>query len=321
MKRHSAVAVAASALATVSVVLVAPSANADLVTHCVGTGGAVTVPGDLLVPAGESCTLEGTTVTGNVRVAAGSNLIVTGGTFNGEVRVAGDGYFDATDTTVTGQVVLAAGGFGVFMREVESGRVIIQPRGTAPIEGFLFVEQSTINGTVTSGVGEFALTNTQVTGNVSTNGAYYTDLTDSFVDGTLSVTNNEVGSVVCGSAIHNQATFTGNQGGVQLGPNGHLDSCATGSYFARDVMISSTTGRTVIDDNIINGRLVLETNTPIAEVAENNRIRGGIVGDHTEPAASRFATAAPRDATAGTRAADRRTTATAEATAAGPARI
>ena len=42
-------------------------ATAALVTHCIGTGGAVTVPNDLYVPAGESCSLEGTTVTGNVQ--------------------------------------------------------------------------------------------------------------------------------------------------------------------------------------------------------------------------------------------------------------
>lgn len=99
-----------SAVIAASVLAVAPTAHADLVTHCIGTGGAVTVPNDLLVPAGESCALTGTTITGNVTVAAGGNLVVTGGRVSGEVRVAADGYLDATETTVDGQVVLAAGG-------------------------------------------------------------------------------------------------------------------------------------------------------------------------------------------------------------------
>src|SRR5262245_50553272 len=117
MRRHSIAALAASALAVGAVVSVAPAANADLVTYCVGTGGAVTVPGDLFVPPGESCELDGTTVTGNVRIAAGADLVVTGGKFQRDVQIAADGYYDATNTAVTGQVTLAAGGFGIFMRD------------------------------------------------------------------------------------------------------------------------------------------------------------------------------------------------------------
>ena len=59
--------------------------------------------------------------------------------------------------------------------------------------------------------------NTQVGGNVSTSGAYYTDVRDSFVDGTLSVLNNLNGSVVCGGAVQGKSTFAGNLVGVQLG--------------------------------------------------------------------------------------------------------
>src|SRR5438067_4905126 len=110
MRRHTVAALAASALAVGSVVSVAPAANADLVTYCVGEGGAVTVPGDLFVPPGESCSLDGTTVTGNVRVAAGGNLVVKGGSFKKEVQIASEGYFDATNTTVGSQVTLAPGG-------------------------------------------------------------------------------------------------------------------------------------------------------------------------------------------------------------------
>src|SRR4051812_37081282 len=80
---------------TASLVGAASPAGAALVTYCVGTGGAVTVPNDLLVPAGESCSLEGTKITGNVRVAAGANLVIAGGIVNGEVQVAADGYLDS----------------------------------------------------------------------------------------------------------------------------------------------------------------------------------------------------------------------------------
>jgi hypothetical protein len=317
MRRQTAAALVASAVTIVSLVSAAPGASADLVTHCVGTGGAVTVPGDLLVPAGESCALDGTTVTGNVRVAAGADLVVTGGHFNGEVRVMADGYFDATNTDITGQLVLAAGGFGIFARDSHSGRVVVQPKGTATTEGFLFLQNTNVTGALTSSIGEVSVEDGEVTGNVSTDGAYYTDLHDTFVDGTLTVLNNATGSVVCGSAVQGKATFTGNGGGIQLGPNGSLDSCASGGFFGRDVAIANTTGAVRVDDNIINGQLQFTANTPIATVAPNNRIRGGITGEHQAPADFSARAAAAGRTTSEARASERRATATQSATAAG----
>lgn len=287
MRRHTVAALAASALAVGSVVVSAPAANADLVTYCIGTGGAVTVPGDLFVPPGESCELDGTTVTGNVRVAAGASLVVKTGTFQRDVQIAADGYYDATGTRVTGQITLAAGGFGIFMQDGGAASVTVAPKGTATTEGFLFLNHATVNGNVASSVGDVLIDEgTQITGNLSSDGAFYTDVRDSFVDGTLSVSNNATGSVVCGSAVQGLSTFTGNQGGVQLGPNGSLSGCATGGYFGRDVTIGNTSGPVRVDDNIINGKLMLSGNNPVATVAGNNRIRGGVSGDHQAPSAS-----------------------------------
>lgn len=321
MRRHSVAALAASALAVASVVTVAPTANADLVTYCVGTGGAVTVPGDLFVPPGESCSLDGTTVTGNVRVAAGADLVVKGGTFQRDVQIAADGYYDAENTAVTGQIVLASGGFGLFIENGSAGAVTVQPKGTATVEGFLFLDHVTVNGNVSSAVGDVLIDKgSQITGNLSTDGAFYTDVRDSFVDGTLSATNNLAGSVVCGGAVQGLSTFTGNQGGVQLGPNGALAGCASGGYFGRDVTISNTSGPVRLDDNIINGKLILSGNNPVAVVAPNNRIRGGVTGESQAPsAASTMSKAAPNKSTADDKAKDRKAKATKAAAEAGQA--
>ncbi|NYH40525.1 hypothetical protein HNR22_000252 [Micromonospora jinlongensis] len=313
-----------SAVIAASVLAVAPTAHADLVTHCIGTGGAVTVPNDLYVPAGESCALTGTTITGNVTVAAGGNLVVTGGRVSGEVRVAADGYLDATDTTVDGQVVLAAGGYGIFLKDAQTGTVTVRPKGSATIDSFLFAEESTVAGNVTVGAGEVRLDRgTQVQRNLSSTGTYYTDLHDSFVDGTLSVLNSATGSVVCGSAVRGKATFAGNLGGVQVGPNGALDSCASGGYWGGDVSITSTTGGVTIDDNIINGQLTVTGNDPAAQVAANNRIRGGVTGDQAATTTNRAArvAAGDREDAGDQRAEVRRTSAVQEATAAGVARL
>ncbi|MGC4853504.1 hypothetical protein ACLQ24_08925 [Micromonospora sp. DT4] len=313
-----------SAVIAASVLAVAPTAHADLVTHCIGTGGAVTVPNDLLVPAGESCALTGTTITGNVTVAAGANLVVTGGRVSGEVRVAADGYLDATETTVDGQVVLAAGGYGLFLSDAQTGALTVRPKGSATIDSFLFAEASTIGGNVTVGAGEVRLDDgTQVTRNLSSTGTYYTDVHDSFVDGTLSVLNSATGSVVCGSAVRGRATFAGNLGGVQLGPNGALDSCASGGYWGTDVSVSSTTGGVTVDDNIIDGQLTVTGNNPAAQVAANNRIRGGVTGDQAAPSANRVArlAAADREDAGDQRAEVRRTSAVQEAAEAGAAKL
>ncbi|RZT78004.1 hypothetical protein EV382_1182 [Micromonospora violae] len=313
-----------SAVIAASVLAVAPTAHADLVTHCIGTGGAVTVPNDLLVPAGESCSLTGTTITGNVTVAAGANLVVTGGRVSGEVRVAGNGYLDATETTIDGPVVLAAGGYGIFLKDAQTGNVTVRPKGSTTIDSFLFAEASTVTGNVTVSAGEVRLDGgTQVRRNLSSTGTYYTDLHDSFVDGTLSVLNSATGSVVCGSAVQGRATFAGNLGGVQLGPNGGLDSCASGGYWGGDVSITSTTGGVTVDDNIINGQLTVTSNDPAAQVAANNRIRGGVTGDQAAATANRAArVAAPdREEAGDQRAETRRTSAVQEATEAGAARL
>jgi hypothetical protein len=296
---------------TASLVGAAAPAGAALVTYCVGTGGAVTVPNDLLVPAGESCSLEGTKITGNVTVQAGANLVVAGGTVSGAVQIASNGYLDSADTTIDGQITLATGGYGVFLKNTASGTVTLQPQGTA-----------TIDGNVVAATGEIRLDQlSEVSGNLSTSGAYYTDLHDSFVDGTVSVLNNSTGSVVCGSAVRGKATFSGNLGGVQLGPNGTLDGCAAGGYWGRDVAISNTTGGVSVDDNIIDGRLTTTSNTPTARVATNNRIRGGVAGEQSTSAAAARLNRAAAASRSGTddRAQLRRSDAVEEAQAAGDA--
>jgi len=312
-----------AAAVIVAVIAAAPAAQADLVTHCIGTGGAVTVPNDLLVPAGESCALTGTTITGNVRVAAGANLVVTGGHVSGEVLVAADGYLDATSTDIGGTIELASGGYGVFLKDAESGTVTVRAKGSATIDSFLFTENSTIGGNVAASAGEVRLDRTtQVEGNVNSTGTYYTDVHDSFVDGTLSVLNSATGSVVCGSAVRGRATFAGNLGGVQLGPNGSLDGCASGGYWGRDVSVTNTTGGVTVDDNIIDGKLTTSANNPVAVVSANNRIRGGVAGEQAAAAQKRSAaTAEEREADGEERAQVRRSSAVQEAVAAGAARL
>ncbi|WP_067494868.1 hypothetical protein [Actinoplanes sp. TFC3] len=325
MRRTVVLAVTTTAAVAAGVLGAAPSASADLVTYCVGTGGAVTVPNDLFVPAGESCALTGTIITGNVSVAAGANLVVTGGRVDGQVSIAADGYLDAKQSTVRGEITLASGGYGVYLQSAESGPITVRARGSATVDSFLFAEDASVTGSVNASAGEIRLgTGSEVTGSLNTTGTYYTDLHDSFVDGALSVLNSSTGSVVCGSAVRGRGTFSGNRGGVQLGPDGALDSCASGGYFGADVSITNTTGTATVAGTIIDGKLTVQRNTPVAQVAASNRIRGGIVGDPAPAtaAAKRLgAAAASREDKTEQRAEKRHDAAVDEAVAAGAANL
>ena len=325
MRRTVRLAAVTAAALTAGVLINAPSASADLVTYCVGTGGAVTVPNDLYVPAGESCALTGTIVTGNVSVAAGANLVISGGRIDGQASIAGNGYLDVKDSDVGGEITLAAGGYGVYLQDATSGTVTVRPKGSATVDSFLFATASSVEGSVNAQAGEVRLDEgTEVTGNLSTTGSYYTDLHDSFVDGTVSVLNSATGSVLCGSAVRGRSTFAGNLGGVQLGPDGALDTCASGGYFGADVSITNTTGGVTVADTIIDGKLTAQRNNPAAVVAPSNRIRGGVVGDPAaassrSSARSSAAASADREERASERASERRSDAVAEAVAAGAA--
>src|SRR5699024_7658471 len=93
--------------------VIAP-AQAALTTHCVGEAADVTVPGDLVVPRGESCALSGVTVDGDVRVSPGADLVADGLTVDGRIAVQADAYLDLADSTVSGNVV-NRGSFGVYL--------------------------------------------------------------------------------------------------------------------------------------------------------------------------------------------------------------
>ncbi len=125
------------------------------------------------------------------------------------------------------------------------------------------------------------------------------------MDGTLSVLNNPTGSVVCGTAVGGRATFAGDVGGVLRQGRRHSEHDG---------------GRTTLDDNIGNGVLRLTANNPVAEVAGNDNVRGGIVGDHSAPAVSGAAEDGVRG-TAEERARERRAQAGASTAAKGAARL
>ncbi len=248
-------------------------AQAALTTHCNGTAGAVTVPGDLVVPAGKACNLDGTTIDGNVRVAAGADLVGSGITVNGNVTVQGDGYLDLTDSEVSGNVN-NRGAYGVYL----DGSSLNAYSGTeANPDTFLTADGSHFGGRVAVAGGSLLLEGAVVDRVVTVSDAYYADILDTVVQGALTVSGNEYGSMVCGSEVDGHASFTGNSFGVQLGAGGALGVCDQGpSVWGGDLTVSDTAGHVQVSDNIIRGNLAGTGNASVS--ASDNRVRGELQG-------------------------------------------
>lgn len=310
-------------VAGVALAATALPASADLVTRCVGTGGAVTVPGDLVVPAGESCTLTGTTVEGKVRVNAGADLVVVDAMFNGAVVVAPDAYFDATTSAVSGTVT--SRGFGIYLDRSTVGEHI-RGRAAADASSFTYLYNSSIAGQVDARSGELLVDSSQVMGSVRGLGTVFVDIKNSTLADTLVVTNNAEGATVCASEVDLKAQFTGNAG-VQIGEGDLLSSCTDGvNYFGGNVRISDNSVGVTMSNNIVRGDLSGTGNDP-APVGENNRVRGTSTGQFADleaaPQAMARKMAVPADRAEDARATveQRRSAAIEQAAAAGPAQL
>lgn len=255
------------------------SAQADLVTFCDGQGGEVTVPGDLVVDEGDSCTLTGTTVEGDVEVRDSANLVVTGGTFNGELTVQDDGLLDAEDTDIAGSV-LTHSAYGTYLEDSDIG-ANLEP-GTVPdgyADGYLYAISSTVGANLNATTGSVYVESTQLGGSLVGDGTDYTDVYDSTVQGELRVEDNSQGGVFCGGEVYGSGEYLSNAGTVQIGASGPVANCTDVSYWDEDVTAADNTSDTYVDNNIIAGDLVAENNDPVALAGNNNRVRGETVGE------------------------------------------
>ncbi|MFC4556004.1 hypothetical protein [Georgenia faecalis] len=255
-------------------------AQAGLTTHCVGSASGVTVPGDLLVPADQACSLEDIVVTGNVTVARGADLVGDGLTINGNVTVQGDGYLDLGESTVAGNVA-NRGAFGIYL----DGTDVNAYTATANVnpDSFLWTYGATFAGRIASTGGSFLLESSVAQRLVETTDSLYTDVLDSVVGGTLTVTGAEYGATVCGSEVDGHATFAGNGVGVQLGAGGALGECEHGtSVWSGNVTVTGTTGVAEVSGNVIRGNLAGTGNESVS--ASGNRVRGELQGQFAEQA-------------------------------------
>ncbi len=321
-----------SVLAAAGLVAFTPRADAALVTRCIGEGGNVTVPGDLVVPAGQSCWLDGTTVQGNVKVRKNADLVADGATFQGRVHAGKNGYVDVTDTDISGNVG-ANNGYGTYL-ETSTVHGAVNARNTGTdYDGFVYVVDTQVSKRLHARVpGEVVLDGSQVSGPVTGDGTRYTDVHNSTLQRKLSVTSNAKGGTFCDSEVYGNVGYSGNQGPLQVGADGPVTACDGVSFFGGNVNISDNTGGVRVSDTIIAGDLSGTGNDPAPQGA-NNRVRGAMSGQFKNlPAPSAEGNKKSgrtmakhaiqnRDATAKHKAGSRRAHAKAQAKAAGRAQL
>lgn len=289
--RHHRITASALALACAGAGLLisAQPSQAGLVTSCTGSASGVTIPGDLFVPAGESCELTDVVVNGNTTVQADANMILTDATLNGTLAVQSNGFASTLRVTVTGATQLTTG-FGLFAQDsMFTGSVV----GTD--SGFVFGVGARFGADVTSTNGLTFLQSARLARNLTTTGDALTDAYDSVIAGTVSVSNAELGSVVCVSEIDGAATFA-DGGTLQLGGDAPVSPCGF-DVFGAGVTVSGNSDA-FINGNVIRGDLAC-TGNAAAPTGSGNRIRGQATGQcaNMSPSAARAA-AAPASRTA-----------------------
>lgn len=331
-KRRIAATLAASSLvAGAGMIALAPSAQADLVTHCVGEGGDVTVPGDLVVPAGESCWLDGTTVKGKVKLRKNADLVVSGGKLQGKVHAAKNAYLDATDTQMRGNVA-SDDAYGTYLEDSDVTGAVNARSSGSDHDGFVYAVKSEVGKRLHAKVpGEVVVDGSHVRGPVTGDGTEYTDVNDSTLDRKLSVTGNAKGATLCDSEVYGPTSYTDNKDAVQVGADGPVTSCDGTSFFGGKLDISDNSAKVRISDTIVRKDLSGDGNEP-APRGENNRVRGDTSGQFSDlkapdkdskvaPRTAAKSTSQDRDATTKHKAGTRRSHAKTSARSAGKAKL
>jgi hypothetical protein len=254
----------------------AAPANAAPATQCTGDLGAVTVSGNLSVPADQTCTLTGTTVTGTATVGKNANLLVITGTIKGNVTVGEGGYFDATATSTLGRNLYLVDASGTRFDTTKIGGSVRSSDNDKGFAGFIFADSSEITGNVDQfATGELLLERSTVKGSVRGIDNHYTQLYRTSVGRDVTAIGNAESAVVCESAVAGDGLFYGNEGTIQLGA-GPIFGCA-GQNEWDDLSVSNNDAAITVTNNVVHGDLCGYRNTP-APTGGSNTVEGRTSG-------------------------------------------
>ena len=248
--------------AIVALVAVPATAQAAPNTECRDTIGPVLIEGTIVVPDGETCTLEGTIVDGLIDVGVGSTLIAQGievikaGTVNiqayGAARIEVTGLLPPGETEVPEELrtrllggIQAVAGGTVIVSDTELGGGLQALNNSGPVE---------ITHLFSEGAVEFG----KNTGGVSVTGSFLGEGVEiSETEGDVTFTDN--------TSDESDLTIAKTKGDVTVENNPSL-----GENFE----VSETTGHVTVVDNIINDNAEISRNQGGAFVS------GNTVGDN-----------------------------------------
>lgn len=266
---------AAALLAGAAAVAIAAPSQAALTTTCIGSAGAVTVPGNLVVPAGEACELSGTIVEGTTTVRGGADLVLLDDAeLQGAVTVQADGFIASEESSVSGALNLRSA-FGGYLVDSTAGDVVDARSGS-----YFYSQGSSHAGEVSSRGGELYLEDATVDAAVSSRNDVYADVYNSTLAGDLLVSGVTDGALFCTSEIDGDAVYRSSAGAIQIGAQTPLPDCGF-NVFGGNLTINANTGDIQFSDNVVRGDLACKDNTN-APAGEGNRIRGEATGQCAE---------------------------------------
>lgn len=276
MKTRLPHALIATAVLALGAVTTTPAVADGLVTHCRGTASSASVPGDLVVPKGESCDLTDTTVAGSVTVRADADLLGKGVEVDGALVGASGSYVELSESKIGGDLKLTDAYGAVVEQSTIAGKVSTMP-GQGDASGRIFASDVDIDGPFTIRSGEVYIEDSTITGSLDSKNSVFTDVKDVFVDKQLKIDQAEDGSMLCAVTVAKNADITDNGGPLQVGPSGSSADCSDGSiYVGKTLAVTGNTGGVVVDDVIVSGDLNVARNEPAAVIGEMVRVRGTV---------------------------------------------
>lgn len=243
-------------------------------TRCEGSFGDVRVGGDLVVPRGAVCELDGTRVSGDVIVLPDAELVADGADIGGALDARGGALVDLFDATLDGDALLRES-LGLFAFETDVGGGI-SSTGSEFVDLYdtTVVEDSRFRSTPDQARTEFVAELSRFDGELSAGGVGYFDVFASSVGGVFAVRDAQRGSFFCDNTAEANATFADNLETVRVGDDGKTSGLACdGSRFAGEVRIDDNRGETTVYGNRVGANLSCSGNQPPPE-GGRNRVRG-----------------------------------------------
>lgn len=284
----------AATVAATAALLAAGMSSAPAATGDVSCSGSLTdrvVAGDLVVPTGAECRVDGGSVAGKVVVRSGASLAMTGTKVTGGIVASGTGSVSLDEhADVAGLITMSraavknrdvrVGGF-VTLHDSSVGGIHVAGKAAATpaLVEVRVLSGSTVEGGVNAAWSEVSVADATVRGplNVSGGGVGTLQVDTSNVFGRFTTENFDT-QVLCGSNFRQAARFN-EVGGLYVGdnPSGPGVPCGGNSFQSSLTSDNGTLG--VFVENHVRGVATGVANDQM--VLRNNNFSGGTQGDFT----------------------------------------